>query len=134
MIPSSSHQVPNGFFVCSQCSQQHHIFSYMFWPQLPLFVNHIGSPKGKTALCLFWEWQKFAHHNIYITRPCGQAFILGVCQTKGFFFLEGDDGPIKEVHCQNNRHSIEKKKRLRFRVQGYMGVPTKIGFFFWVLR
>jgi hypothetical protein len=25
-------------------------------------------------LCLFWEWQKFAHHNTYITRPCGQVW------------------------------------------------------------
>jgi hypothetical protein len=73
----------------------------MFWPQVPLNLNHIGSPKGKTTLCPFWEWQKFAHRNTYITRPCGQAFILGVYQREGYFiFLEGDDGPIKEVHCQ----------------------------------
>jgi hypothetical protein len=68
MIPSCSHQVPNGFVnvpyvPCVPNS------STLY----PICFYHIGSPKGKTTLCLFWEWQKFAHHNTYITRPCGQV-------------------------------------------------------------
>jgi hypothetical protein len=72
MIPSCSHQVPNGFFFMFPMFPIAAHFILYVLANFLFFVNHVGSPKGKTTLCLFWEWQKFAHHT-YITRLCGQV-------------------------------------------------------------
>jgi hypothetical protein len=69
MFPPSAQWV---FFHVPYVPNSSTLYPICFGPSSSFFVNHIGSPKGKTTLCLFWEWQKFANHT-YITRPCGEV-------------------------------------------------------------
>jgi len=65
MIPSCSHQVPNGFFNVPYVPNSSTLYPTCFG-QVPLLVGtHIGSPKGKATLCLFWEWAKVCSSHLH---------------------------------------------------------------------
>ncbi len=80
MVPSCSHQMPNGFnLLCLQFVPQVPNKTTLYpicFAQSHLLVNYIGSIKEYTRLCSFWDWLKLQHGT---TRTW-------LCRVKKFYF------------------------------------------------
>lgn len=104
MVPSCSHQMPNGLNCCvcnlfPQVPNKSILYPICF-AQSHSLVNYIGSLKENTTrlLCPFWDWCKL-HHSTTPTWLCHVKRFYFRSQQKSVFSF-GGGGHSKKFHHQ----------------------------------